>query len=154
MQSPSTAGRRTESERLRSSGFGREPEAALSADGLLFFQMIQPVGEDNRHQDLGSSAGLVLPISSEEIPTQLIDELVQRLAKDSLAPLNLTLLMPSLGKVQVRATKRDNHWNVELGFSRRDVFKRLRSQERACQSALTDALGLPVELSMLDEEHA
>jgi hypothetical protein len=153
-QLPLSPNRRSDGERLRSSSLDREPDATFSADGLFFFQLIQPVGEDGNHQDLGSSGGIALPIQSEELPTQLIDELVQRLTKDSLAPLNVTLLMPNLGKVQVRASKRDDHWSIELGFSRRDVFKRLRSQERACESALTGAFGLPVELSMLDETQA
>ncbi|MFC6478762.1 type III secretion system HrpP C-terminal domain-containing protein [Pseudomonas asuensis] len=88
------------------------------------------------------------------MPTQLIDELVQRLAKDPLASLNVTLLMPNLGKVQVRASKRDDRWSVELGFSRQDVFKRLQPRENACESALANALGQPVELSMLNEAQA
>ncbi|WP_238938694.1 type III secretion system HrpP C-terminal domain-containing protein [Pseudomonas typographi] len=145
------APRRAESERLRSLGPGREPEASLGADGQLFSQLIQPVGEGPEHQGLGGGGAIALPVQHDDMPTELIDELAQRLAKDPLATLDVTLLMPTLGKVQVRASPRQGHWGIELGFTRRDVLRRLRPRQRNCEAALAAALGQPVTLSMLDE---
>lgn len=142
--------RRSESERLRSAWTCREADTPMSADGQLFAQLIAPVDEGGEQQ--GWSGGTVaLPAQSEEMPTEVVDELVQRLAKDPLAGLNVTLLMPNLGRIEVKASSRDGRWNIELGFARRDVLKRLQPRQRACEDALANALGQPVELSMLDE---
>jgi hypothetical protein len=88
------------------------------------------------------------------VPTQLVDELAQRLPAQPDGPFNVTLLMSNLGKVQVNASKRDNQWNIELGFARRGVLKRVQPHQRACENALADALGQDVELSMHEESNA
>ncbi|MBA1246289.1 flagellar hook-length control protein FliK (plasmid) [Pseudomonas luteola] len=150
---PLLIGRRGENERLRSLSPEHETEHVLNADGLFFSQLIQPVSSDAGQQDLGGSAGVALSVQTEEAPAELIDELVQQLTRNSVAPLAVTVLMPNLGKVQVKVTRHNDHWGIELGFSRREILSRLRPHQRACESALTNALGDPVELSMLEEAY-
>ena len=116
---PLINGRRGESERLRSVRPEHETEHILNADGLYFSQLIQPFSSDAVQQDLGGSAGVALPLQAEEAPAELIDELVQQLTRNSVAPLAVTVLMPNLGKVQVKVTRHNDHWGIELGFSRR-----------------------------------
>lgn len=127
-----------------------ESAVPLLADGQLFAQLIQPVQQEADHSGLGGSAATLFPARPEGMAGELIDELTQRLLGQPTGPLNLTLLMPNLGRVQVRASKRDQQWDVDLGFERRELLERLHAQERTCERALSDALGQPVRLSMHD----
>lgn len=129
------------------------PSTAVTADGLVFAQLIQPVqtvSDDGAGLDKGSAAMAAKPDAAGE---QLVDELAQRLP---LAPgaFTATLLMPNLGKVQVRAGRREGRWEVELGFARRESFERLRSQQGSCEAALATAMNSTVQLSMVDEAAA
>ncbi|MFJ3485490.1 type III secretion system HrpP C-terminal domain-containing protein [Pseudomonas sp. NPDC090202] len=149
-----TTSRRAEPDRLRSAWPQGDQHDALNADGLFFSQLlITPVSAEPDQSGFGGSGLSLLP-PADGVPTQLIDELAERLPDHLEGPLNVTLLMPSLGKVQVNASKRDNQWTVELGFARRGVLKRLQPHQRACQQALTDALGHDVDLSFQEEDAA
>lgn len=139
--------RKLDLDRLRASWIQPAQTEALNADGLFFSQLlVAPVSEEPDHSGFGGS-GLNLSPPSEGVPTQLIDELAERLPTQPDGPFNVTLLMPNLGKVQVSANKRDNQWNIELAFARRGVLKRLQPHQRACESALADALGHDVDLT-------
>jgi len=107
---------------------------------------VPPVSEEPDHTGFDGSGFSLLP-PSDGVPAQLIDELVERLPAQPDGPFSVTLLMPTLGQVQVNANKRDNQWNVELAFAKRSVLKRLQPHQRACQNALTEALGQNVDLS-------
>ncbi|MFP3925050.1 type III secretion system HrpP C-terminal domain-containing protein [Pseudomonas sp. W5-36] len=143
--------RRADAERLRRLCDESASPASLSADGMFFSQLlVPPVTEDQSESGFaGSSFSTLFP--AEGVPTQLIDELAQRLPQQPDGPLSLTLLMPNLGKVQVNANKRDNQWSIELGFARRGVLKRLQPHQRNCESALEQALGCDVDLSLHEE---
>lgn len=146
--------RRGDVERPRSAWNQPSPGDALSADGLFFSQLlVPPVSEEPDQSGFGGSSFNLLP-QNESVPTQLIDELAQRLPAQPDGPFSVTLLMPSLGKVQVNATKRDNQWNIELGFARRAVLKRLQPHQQACASALAEALGHDVDLSFHEDLQA
>lgn len=124
------------------------------ADGLWFAQLIQPLhgaGGGGEQSGFGGSAAAMLPGQREAILGELLDELTPRLPSQPGGPFNLTLIMPNLGRVQVRAGKRDQHWEVDLGFEREDVLQRLRQQQEQCESALSEALRQPVRLSMNEE---
>jgi hypothetical protein len=119
---------------------------------MFFSQLLVPlISEEKDHSGFAGSSFSSLP-PSESVPTQLIDELAQRLPSQPDGPFSITLLMPNIGKVQVNANKRDNQWNVELGFTRRGVLKRLQPHQRACENALAEALGLDVDLSFHEEQ--
>jgi hypothetical protein len=152
---PALAGvRRGDTERVRARWIEPGPADALSADGMFFSQLLVPaVGEEPDHSGFAGS-GFSMLAPSDGVPTQLIDELAQRLPSQPDGPFNVTLLMPNLGKVQVNASKRDNQWSVELGFARRGALKRVQPHQRACESALADALGLDVDLSFHEEQCA
>ncbi|RMN29920.1 HrpP [Pseudomonas cannabina] len=126
----------------------------MSADGLFFSQLlIAPVSEEpEQHSFAGSS--LDFSAKAEAVPTQLINELAQRLPEQPPGPLNFTLLMPTLGKVRVNAEKTDNRWSIQLGFSRRDVFKRVSGHSRACRDALAQTLGHDVDLDFHEDLEA
>jgi hypothetical protein len=145
------APRRGDSERARGAWLHREPDAALSGDGQLFSQLIQPADARPGDQGLGGGRGIAWAAQAEEVPGEWIDTLAQRLGKAPLEALDVTLLMPHLGTVNVRATPGQGQWRVELGFTRRDVLRRLRPRERQCEAALANALGQPVELALYDE---
>ena len=130
------------------------PSSAVIADGMAFAQLIQPVqagSDDGAGLGGGSAAMLARP---DAAAAQLLDELAQRLPIAPPGTFTAILLMPNLGKVQVRAGRREDRWDVELGFTRRETFERLRSQRGACEAALAAAMGSPIQLSMVDEAQA
>lgn len=129
-------------------------EATANADGLLFSQLLVPPvdAEPDRQAFSGSQLNFALP--AETLPSPLIDELAQRLPGQADGPFSFTLLMPTLGKVRVNANKADNRWNIDLGFARRDVFKRLHGHAGACRDALSQALGQDVELTLYEAPEA
>lgn len=139
--------RRGDLERLRSMWNQPSPSDALNADGLFFSQLLVPsVNAEPDHSGFGGSGASLLP-PSNGMPTQLIEELAERLPTQPDGPFNVTLIMPNLGKVQVNANKRDNQWSIELAFARRGALKRVQPHQRACENALADALGQDVDLS-------
>lgn len=143
--------RRTELGRSTAAWPQPTPNEALNADGLFFSQLlVAPVSEEPDQSGYGGSGFSLLP-PSDGVPTQLIGELAARLPAQPDGPFNVTLLMPNLGKVQVNASKRDNQWSVELGFARRGVLKRVQPHQRACETALAEALGHDVELSFHED---
>ncbi|WP_223536854.1 type III secretion system HrpP C-terminal domain-containing protein [Pseudomonas sp. GL-B-16] len=135
---------------MRTVWSNRGAEALPTADGQYFAQLIGLVDEGGGQQGWGGGA-IAMTTQSEEVPMDLMDELAQHLSKDPMSALDVTLLMPNLGRIEVRANARGGRWEVELGFARRDVLKRLQPRQRSCEAALAKALGKPVELSMLDE---
>lgn len=123
---------------------------SLDADSMLFMQMLVPPPP---HQDDQSSAGkgsssFSMFAPPDGVPTQLIDELAMQLPQHGNRPFTATFLMPNLGKVQIRAQKRDSHWDIELGLDRTDVLERLSKHHGACQQALAQTLKHDVELRL------
>ncbi len=128
--------------------------SSIKADGLVFAQLIQPIKQiSDDSSGLGTGSGVLSP-KPDAMGTQLVDELVQRLPIAPPGAFTVTLLMPNLGKVQVRAGKREGHWEVELGFARRSTFERLHPQQSTCEAALASAMGSSIRLSMVDEANA
>lgn len=139
--------RRGDLDRLRPTWSQPTQPDASSADGLFFSQLLIPTVSEAADHSGFSGGGLSLLPPADGVPTQLIDELAQCLHSQPNGPLSVTLLMPRLGKVHVNASKRDSQWNIELGFAKKGVLKRLQSHHRACESALAEALGHDVDLS-------
>ncbi|RMP17131.1 Type III secretion protein HrpP [Pseudomonas syringae pv. delphinii] len=126
-------------------------DTPVSADGMFFSQLlVPPVSAEPDQQGFGGG-GIAFPVRAEQVPTQLIDELAQRLPDQPDGPLSFTLLMPNLGSVRVNANKTENRWSVQLGFARRDVLKRLSAHTGACRDSLSQALGQDVELDMHED---
>ncbi|NWB92688.1 type III secretion system HrpP C-terminal domain-containing protein [Pseudomonas agarici] len=145
--------RRAETERSRQAGsaFGarRDTSNEITADGLFFEQLLVPSTTDQGDSsDRHGGAGFSLFHPVDEVLTQLIDELAMQLPVQSNRPFSATLLMPNLGKIQVRASKRDNRWNIDLDVERADVLGRLRSNRQVCEDAFSEALGQDVSLSL------
>ncbi|AHG42305.1 type III secretion protein [Pseudomonas syringae CC1557] len=123
----------------------------MNADGMFFSQLlVPPVGAEPDQQSF-SGGGIAFPVHADQVPTQLIDEIAQRLPDQPEGLLGFTLLMPNLGSVRVSASKADNRWSIQLGFARRDVLKRLSSHAGACRNSLSEALGQDVDLSMHED---
>ncbi|MBC3954593.1 type III secretion system HrpP C-terminal domain-containing protein [Pseudomonas triticifolii] len=129
-------------------------ETPISPDGLFFSQLLVPAVSEERDQQGFAGGAVAFPVKSEAVPTQLIDEVAQRLPEQPEGPLNFTLLMPNLGTVRVNAEKTDNRWSIQLGFARRDVLKRLQGHVGACRDALSQAMGLDVDLDLHEEREA
>ncbi|WP_259696285.1 type III secretion system HrpP C-terminal domain-containing protein [Pseudomonas brassicacearum] len=145
--------RRNEPERIRLADSrlnqGRDTCRHLDADGVFFEQLLVSSGGSKGDQSgAGGGSGFNMFAPAEGVPTQLIDELALQLPAHGNRPFSATLLMPNLGKVQVRANKRDSRWAIELGFERSDVLERLSARHQACEDAFAQALGQDVELSM------
>lgn len=142
--------RRGELQRTRPTDTRPGADKGIEADGLFFQQLLIPVSSDQSDHSGsgGSSRSFSMFDPVEGVPTQLLDELALQLPEHANRPFSATLLMPSLGKVQIRANKRDSHWAIELGFERRDVLERLTQQHQACEEALAKALDHDVELSL------
>lgn len=146
-----TPPRRSESERLRGNGFSREAEAVPSGDSHFFSQLILPADARSGDEGMGGNRSVAWAAPAEETSGEWIGTLAQHLSKAPPEGLEITVLMPNLGNVHVRATPQPGQWRIELGFARRDVARRLRPRERQCEAAFADALGKPVELAMYDE---
>lgn len=124
---------------------------SLDADAMLFIQLLAPPPPAQQDDQSGSSQGsssfsMFAPLDG--IPTQLIDELAVQLPQHGNRPFSATLLMPNLGKVQIRAQKRESHWDIALGLDRADVLERLTRHHGACQQAFAQALDHDVELRL------
>lgn len=129
----------------------QSPDIPFSSDGLFFSQLLVPTVGAEPDQQSFTGGGIALPVRAEQVPTQLIDELAQRLPDQPEGLLSFTLLMPNLGSVRVHAKKADNCWNIRLGFARRDVLKRLQGHISACRDSLSEAMGQDVELGMHED---
>lgn len=143
--------RRGDMDRLRPASNQPTEQEASNADGLFFSQLLIPTVSEAPDHSGFSGSGLSLLPPADGVPTELIDALAQRLPSQPDGPFSVTLLMPRLGKVQVNASKRDNQWNVELGFSKKGVLKRLQPHQHACESALAETLGDDVDLSFHED---
>jgi hypothetical protein len=129
-------------------------DVPVNADGMFFSQLLVPPVSEEPDQQSFSGGAIAFPMHAEQVPTQLIDEVVQRLPDQPDGPLSFTLLMPNLGSVQVHASKADNRWSIQLGFARRDVLKRLQGHVGSCRSALSQALGQDVDLDIHEDLRA
>ncbi|WP_437883130.1 type III secretion system HrpP C-terminal domain-containing protein [Pseudomonas sp. LRF_L74] len=126
----------------------------LMADGVLFNQLIQPVARSTDQGDGVGGSGFAPSALADVATAQLVDELAQRLPETLAGAFNVSLLMPNLGRIQVRAGKRDNQWDINLGFARRSAFERVQSCRGECEAALANVLAQPVNLTMSSEAPA
>ncbi|KPX46147.1 type III secretion system HrpP C-terminal domain-containing protein [Pseudomonas syringae pv. tagetis] len=134
------------------SAFNRSTaDTPINADGLFFSQLLVPPVVAQSDQQSFAGGAIAFSVRAENVPTELIDEVVQRLPDQPDGPLAFTLLMPNLGSVRVNASKADNRWSIQLGFARRDVLKRLHGHAGACRESLSEALGQDVDLSMHED---
>ncbi|MGY2289768.1 type III secretion system HrpP C-terminal domain-containing protein [Pseudomonas sp. SDO528_S397] len=142
--------KRSEAQRTRLADLSPREDKELEADGLFFEQLLMPVssGQSDHSGTSGGGSSFSMFTALDGVPTQLIDELALQLPNHGNRPFSATLLMPNLGKVQIRANKRDSHWAIELGFERRDVLERMTKQHQACEDAFASALDHDVELSL------
>lgn len=120
------------------------------ADSQFFEQLLVPPPPDDNEESGsgGGAAAYSLFTQTDEIPLQWIDELAVQLTDQGLRPFSATLLMPGMGKVQIRAQKYASHWAIELGLERSAVLKRLKHHQHTCEGALSQAMGRDVELTL------
>lgn len=126
-------------------------DESMNADGLFFSQLLVPSVSEEPDQQSFAGSNLDFSGTTEPVPAQLIDEVAQRLPDQPAGPLNFTLLMPNLGQVRVNAEKSEARWNIQLGFNRRDVLKRLQGRTGACRDALALAMGHDVDLHLHED---
>ncbi|MEO4016682.1 type III secretion system HrpP C-terminal domain-containing protein [Pseudomonas rossensis] len=143
-----SAVRRSETERTHSSSSRQATDERVNADAQVFAQLLMPQGNNNDGQSNASGSGFSLPVRLDNLSAQLVDELAQQLPIQSGGSFRVTLMMPNLGKVYVKANKTESHWAIDLGFARADVLDRLQPRQGACEQALKEALGHDVQLSL------
>ena len=142
--------KRSETPRSRAADSRSDTPRVPDADSLWFEQLLAlpATGQEAQSDARGGASNYSLFAPFDGMPTQLIDQLALQLPALGRRPFSATLLMPTLGKVQVRAHKRDSCWAIDLAFERAEVLQRVNRHHSACESALTQALGHDVELSL------
>jgi hypothetical protein len=140
--------RRSETERSHTSSSRQATDERMLGDAQVFAQLLMPQDNKNEGQSSAPGGGFNLPVQLDEMSTQLVDDLTEKLSTEVRGSFSVTLKMPNLGKVYVKANKTENHWAIELGFDRADVLARLQSRQGDCERALKDALGNDVQLSL------
>ena len=142
--------KRSETARSRVTDSRSDSPCVPDADSLWFEQLLAlpASGQEAQSDSQGGTSNAGLFAAFDGVPTQLIEQLTLQLPALGRRPLCATVLMPTLGKVQVRASKRDSIWAIELGFERADSLQRVSRHQGACERALAQALGHDVELSL------
>jgi hypothetical protein len=131
----------------RSSGAAQDVPGAIP--DVVFFSHLLIASGDGERASHGFGADTTPAIKLDEgLPAPLLDELLQQLPVHAEGPFELSLLLPTLGRVQVNAERSDNRWRIQLGFNRRDRLLRLQQHGDACREALERGLGHPVEVHL------
>ena len=119
---------------------------ANASDGFFFENlMVLGVGErqsdDQTPHDGSPGAGLSAPAMA-----QLVDELSTHWLAQTGEHLSVTLFMPKLGKILLKAQQRPGYLELELGFAEPDALQRVQNTHADCEDAMSQACGIPVEL--------
>lgn len=119
---------------------------ANASDGFFFENlMVMGVGErqsDNQTPHDGSpGASLSAPAMA-----QLVEELSTHWLAQTGENISVTLFMPKLGKILLKAQQRPGYLELELGFAEPDALQRVQNTHADCEDAMSQACGIPVEL--------
>lgn len=149
----SSPSRRNETDRLRETTTERTrrfDDAAVLSDGAFFQGLLM---ESSSTDDFSGAA----PTSSlQPWPPaafgQMVEE-VARLTPEGDQPLEAIVLMPHLGKINIKASRNETPWNIRLGLDRIDALGRLQEHHAECEEGLKRALGRDVVLSLHHEPY-
>jgi len=113
--------------------------------GRLFAQLF---GEDAAHTGYGAArSGTGMPAA-----VAMIDALAEQLAPQVLGaaqwPLQATLYIPRLGRINASVRREQNAWDIELEAGDDATARWLSGVRQQCEDRLCGALGQPVSLHL------
>lgn len=124
----------------------REPEAAsvvLWEQGRLFAQLL---ANEEGGGGYGASLGSLKAASAATLLQALTEQLVPRVLGAAQWPLQATLYLPRLGRINASVRREQGAWNIELDAELDGTARWLSGVRQECQERLTGALGLAVSL--------
>jgi hypothetical protein len=119
--------------------------------GRLFAQLF---GDDAAHTGYGAAqSGMGMPAA-----VAMIDALAEQLAPQVLGaaqwPLQATLYIPRLGRINASVRREQNVWGIELEAEHEATSRWLCGVRQQCQERMAGALGSPVSLHLPDARPA
>lgn len=140
--------RPAERARVREPRAEREPEAANVVpweQGRFFAQLLAD-------DDGGGGPGASLACMNAACATTLIQALTEQLLPRVLGaaqwPLQATLYLPRLGRINASVRREQGGWNIELDAEVAATARWLKGVRQQCQERLAGALGQPVNLHL------
>ncbi|TFF10223.1 flagellar hook-length control protein FliK [Pseudomonas sp. BCA14] len=118
--------------------------------GQLFRRLFVDEGEPKgygSHAAAGRSAAAEIGM----IQT-LAEQLAPRIHGASQWPLEATLYLPRLGRIQARIRREHNTWNVELDAEHDTTTRWLSGVRQRCEDRIAQAVGEPVSLHLVHLE--
>lgn len=135
-------------ERSRTPRAEREPDAANVVpweQGRLFAQLL---ANEDGGGGYGASLGSMKAVSAITQVQALTEQLVPRVLGAAQWPLQATLYLPRLGRINASVRREQGAWNIELDAELDATAHWLSGVRQQCQDGLTGALGLAVNLHL------
>lgn len=135
-------------ERSRAPRAEREPQAAsvvLWEQGRFFAQLL---ADEDGGAGYGASMGGMRAVSANTMVQALTEQLVPRMLGAAQWPLQATLYLPRLGRINASVRREQGAWNIELDAELDATARWLSGVRQECQERLTGALGLAVSLHL------
>lgn len=134
----------------------REPDAGAGAGNVVSLLQSQLFAQyfDGESGDEGFSSRMPEQVSQpgDQTIDALAEQLETRLIGASQWPLNMTLYMPRLGRINVRAGHENQSWDITLEAEEARTSIWLAGARQGCQERLSRGLGQPVDLHVLEVE--
>jgi hypothetical protein len=135
-------------ERPRAPRAEREPQAAsvmVWEQGRFFAQLL---ADEDRGGGHGASLASMKTASAATLVQALTEQLVPRVLGAAQWPLQATLYLPRLGRINASVRREQGAWNIELDAELDGTARWLNGVRQQCQERLTGALGLAVNLHL------
>ncbi|MFO2462321.1 type III secretion system HrpP C-terminal domain-containing protein [Pseudomonas sp. 15FMM2] len=134
----------------------REPDAGAGAGNVVSLEQSQLFAQYLGDESGGEGFSSRMPEQVSPLGDQTIDALAEqlemRLSGVSQWPLNMTLYMPRLGRINVRAGHENQSWDITLEAEEARTSIWLAGVRQGCQERLCRGLGQPVSLRVLEVE--
>lgn len=113
--------------------------------GRLFAQLFAHDGEDAR---TGASLSGKKAVAGIAMIEALAEQLAPRVLAGSQWPLQAVLYLPRLGRINASVRREQSAWAIELEAEHDATARWLGGVRQQCEDRFTQALGLPVSLSL------
>lgn len=135
-------------ERPRTPRAEREPQATsvvLWEQGRCFAQLL---ADEEGGAGYGAALGNMKAASATTLVQALTEQLVPRVLGAAQWPLQATLYLPRLGRINASVRREQGAWNIELDAELDATARWLKAVRQQCQERLAGALGLAVNLHL------
>ena len=142
------ANKPVERPRLREPREEREPGTVGVVpweQGRLFAQLFAHDGED---AGTGASLSGKIAVAGIAVLEALAEQLAPRVLAGSQWPLQAVLYLPRLGRINASVRREQSAWAIELEAEHDATARWLGGVRQQCEDRFTQALGLPVSLSL------